>query len=180
SRDGHAWHKVATVEFSDKIGEPQLKKIQPAEAQYVRLTTIEPGDYTSSIPSLLAYGNEIKPLATASLDGCWEINGQPARFIVEKDHVSGVLGDERPIYIEGGLGTRAARLTWVRSPMWGYATITLTPDGSRLTGLTWHEEVNTKYGGEAWFGTRTTCKGGTLDALSTVTSIMSRSRRWSL
>jgi outer membrane protein OmpA-like peptidoglycan-associated protein len=69
---------------------------------------------------------------------------------------------------------------WLRKAQWGYAAITVTPDGEKLSGVRWHEQVNPFQSGHAYFGERAPCTGLLLDERRGVDAILRRAGRWAL
>jgi len=155
SSDGRQWSRVS--ELSPKAG-TEVRPIPPAEAQYIRVViTGKPGS-SPVINSLQARGRAVAAPRRRSLEGCWEINGEPARFVQNGARISGVIGEKRPTLVDGGTDGSVARLMWRRGPAWGYAVVTSTPDGDALSGATFHEDPQVTHYGRAWFGTRCTSK----------------------
>jgi hypothetical protein len=68
--------------------------------------------------------------------------------------ITGTIGGDRRTFVDGGVEGRVAKLMWMRGPMWGYATATVTPDGKGISAITFHEEPVNNRAGEAWMGNR--------------------------
>lgn len=151
SRDGRSWRELATFAPTENT---QLLPAKPAEALFLRVSTLEAADRSAAIHSFRAAGEETAPAAPRSFGGCWEINGFPSQIAERGGRITGVIGGERPTYLDGGVDGRVARVMWQRGPMWGFALLTATPDGSALTGLPLHEEPQSSHHGFAWFGRR--------------------------
>lgn len=152
SRDGSSWREMATIEPASKG--TTMTDVTSFEARYVRVTTIEPGKYYATLTSVHAIGSEVRPAERLSFDGCWTINTKPARLVQRGARITGVVGGNRPTFVDGGVDGRVAKLMWMRGPMWGYATATLTPDGRGISAMTFHEEPLMNNVGEAWIGSR--------------------------
>jgi len=155
SDDGVTWREIKTLSIKPQRA-PQLVNVPPFEAQYLRVQTAGGGPYTS-IRSVLAKGTEVAPPRQPPIEGCWRINGTPARFSRRGTSVSGVIGSDPPMYVLGGTDGRAIRLTWLRSAMWGPAIVTLDPQRRALSGERWHEAVREQNSGDGWFGTPLEC-----------------------
>lgn len=162
SPDGSSWREMATIEPASKG--TTLADVTPFEARYVRVTTIETGKYYAALTSVHAIGSEVRPAARLSFDGCWTINTKPARFVQRGARIIGVIGGNRPTFVDGGLDGRVAKLMWMRGPMWGLATATLTPDGRGISAMTFHEEPLMNNFGEAWIGSR--CETTAVEAVN--------------
>jgi outer membrane protein OmpA-like peptidoglycan-associated protein len=180
SLDGAAWHPVASIS-PEPIVTTQMADVAPFEARYVRVSTVEPERYYVQLRSIHLLGSELELPVAPSPAGCWTINGQPASLRQEGSRVWGVIDGERRTFLEGSAGERVVRLMWSRGPMWGYATLTLAPDGQTLSALTFHEEVVTQYAGAAWFGKRGPgdCAADSTESAS-LDEILERSARWSM
>jgi outer membrane protein OmpA-like peptidoglycan-associated protein len=180
SADGVVWHPVASLK-PEPIVTTQMGDVEPFDSRFVRVSTVDPERYYVQLRSIHLIGTEIAPAAAPSPAGCWTINGQTASLRQEGSRVWGVIGGERPTFVEGAAGERVVRLMWSRGPMWGYALLTLAPDGKTLSALTFHEEIVTQYAGAAWFGKRTAddCTAEETDAAA-LDEILERSARWSM
>jgi hypothetical protein len=69
---------------------------------------------------------------------------------------------------------------WREASMWGYAALTLSPDGRHLSGVRFHEEVDGANVGESFFGERCTSSAPSPDLSGNAEQIFARVRRWSL
>lgn len=150
SLDGRKWREVLTLQPKGT----ELRPVTPFEARYIRLTTIEEKEGYAVFNSFHAIGRETAPPQKHSLDGCWTVNLQPARLVQNGARVTGVIDGKTPTYLDGATDGRVARVLWMRGPTWGYAAITVTPDGQALSAATFFQEpLNGNYG-PAWFGER--------------------------
>jgi hypothetical protein len=157
SSDGHHWREVLAFQPRPS-STPVLSDVAPFTARYLRVRIEEPHNYYAFLRSIYAIGSELKPEPRPSLEGCWQINGLPARIVQEGARVAGVIDTDPPTQLEGGTDGRVARLYWTRGPMWGHAILTMTPEGRHLTILPFHEEFDARHLGEAYFGER--CDSG--------------------
>jgi len=156
STDGTTWRDVTTLTCK-LTPETQKAVVEPFDARYLRVEMLEDRNQYSILTSVHAGGELLGPPEVPEIDGCWRINGAPARFVRKSARVVGVIGTEPPVQIDGGSDGRVYRLMWYRGPMWGFTTITVAPDGKTLSGLKWHEEVNPVHVGDGWFGERVPC-----------------------
>jgi hypothetical protein len=153
--------------------------VQPFEANFLRVETIEPAERQSEITSVQAIGKEIYPAELKSFDGCWTINGERALIVQRGARLTGVIGEgDRVTAIDGGTDGRVARVMWMRGPMWGYAAITLTADSRHLSALTFHKNPLTGYAARAWIGDRCESKQQ-FDAMPPV-NFVNRAGHWTL
>jgi hypothetical protein len=174
SLDGTTWTKAADLPLTFTSSAPQLANAN-VTAQYIRIALDSP-DYEKSILSLYAIGRETAPPVQPPLDGCWEINGQPARFTGNGARVAGVIGS---MAVVGGTDGRVFRLMWLDHPQWGFAAVTTGADGQHLSGVRWHEEVNPKHNGDGWFGRRVPCASDALvDNAKVVDHVIRRTGFW--
>lgn len=156
SSDGKTFTTIAEPQLASSE-EPQLFPITPVTASYLRVTTTEAPGLFAMLQSVHARGTYASQPAAQPIAGCWKINGKRAEFIEENGRIRGVIGDENPIVLQGGVDGALYRLIWTRGPEWGFAAITISPDGKHLTGIKWHEEPLGWTFGESWFGER--CSG---------------------
>lgn len=178
SADGRNWREVFLLEPQERGGR-QVRDVPPFEALYLRVSTVESGEGDISIPSILAFGSESTARRpTASWDGCWTINGSPSRIIREGNRLRGVIGGDRATAIDGAAEGNVARLMWVRGPMWGYAAMTISPDGDAISAATFHEEILVGNAGLAWFGEP--CDSSLQIEPATPLIFLERAGRWSL
>ena len=156
STDGRSFTTVATHSFQRKL-EEQFFSIPPTVAQYVRVTTLVGGTAHAAISSLHARGSFTSTPVLQPVTGCWSVNGFPAAFAEQNGRLSGSVGATNPIQLDGGREGLAYRFTWARGSEWGHALATVSPDGSKLTGIQWHEEGIAYNFGASWFGDRQLC-----------------------
>jgi hypothetical protein len=158
SMDGRQYERVALPPFEAKL-DLQLKPVpKPVEARYVRLTLDDGGPF-ATLSSVQLRGKFTATPSVAPIDGCWMINGLQASFTEVSGDVRGTIGDHT---LHGGRDGAVYRFAWRGKTTWGHALITLSPDGSKLSGLKWYEEPIAYNAAESWFGEK--CSGGTADA----------------
>ena len=150
SMDGRTFQPLATVP-----GDKLWLDVKPTDAAFLRVTVpsprLENGNVT--LQSILAHGRELAPAHPGALDGCWIVNGRPAAFASRGGRTLGAMQYARnTLYFDGAGNGRFWRFEWVRGPEFGYAAIAVSPDGQRLNGEQWHEEVIPLFFGDAWFG----------------------------
>ena len=159
SLDGANWQPLAAM-TSHKIDAAQWTDVAPAEAKYLRVTIPDAAypDRDAHIQSLLAHGTELAAPKSASIDGCWSINGGSAKFVQRGARVAGVVElDKRPFFLAGGFNGRIGRFNWIRGNDFGYTALAVSPDGKHLSALNWHEEVISLFIAAPWFGDRGDC-----------------------
>jgi hypothetical protein len=159
SLDGANWLPLAAM-TSRKIDQAQWTGVVPAEAAYLRVTIPDAAypDHDARIHSLLAHGTELAAPVNASIDGCWSINGQAAKFVQRGARVTGVVEqDKQQLFLAGGTNERMARFNWIRGNDYGYTALTVSPDGKHLSALNWHEEAIPLFTASPWFGERGDC-----------------------
>jgi hypothetical protein len=156
SLDGANFTPLAEPEFTMK-DEVQLFPVTPTVASYVRVTTVETTGDFAVLYSVHARGSAGKVERIPPIAGCWSINGEEAWFEEKDGAIRGRIGR---IALEGDLEGPLYRFIWVDEPYWGYAALTMAPDGKHLSGIKWHEQpVNFGYG-TSWFGERRSgCSG---------------------
>jgi hypothetical protein len=130
-----------------------------ADVVYLRLTTLEAPGRFARVNSMQVRGTYAEPPKQAPIDGCWTINGLPARFSSGNGRVTGTIGGERPISFDGGSDGLVYRFVWVNGPNRGFGAISTAPDGKHLSGLRWYEEPRQYSAAESWFGERSKCAG---------------------
>jgi OmpA family./F5/8 type C domain. len=159
SLDGVAWAPLATI-TSRHVSEAQWLNVSPSQAAYLRVTipdAARPGNNVR-LESLYARGTEIAPPQTTSIEGCWSINGSAATFVQNGTSATGALAlGKQPIFLTGGTNGRLWRFNWIRGNDYGYAALTIAPDGKHLSALEWHEEAIPLFRGLPWFGERASC-----------------------
>ncbi|HEX8154406.1 MAG TPA: hypothetical protein VF698_14830, partial [Thermoanaerobaculia bacterium] len=102
-------------------------------------------------------GREIGAPQRGSIEGCWSINGEPARFFLRDARILGVMGTDPILYLDGTASERTYAFAWSRGPLRGQAMLTVSPDGQHLSGMQWHEEVEVDHVGDTWYGERAPC-----------------------
>lgn len=179
SLDGRSWRKALDTKIDPASGDPQLFDVPGnVDARYLRITPVEPVDYYTTVMSLHATGSELAPFVQPPIEGCWEINHEPARFERRGARVTGVFG---AMILDGGSDGRTYRLQWRERMNWGYAAVSVSADGNHLSGLRWHEEVNPKHNGDGWLGTRVPCTAAAqLDGAKIVDALIARAALWRL
>lgn len=177
SRDGTTFTALASPRF--KGGDMQLVPVTPAEATSIRVTIEEAGGY-ATLQSVQVQGKPVSPPVPGRIADCWAINGLPAQFN-SAGSVHGRIGNENPYLLRGGTDGPLYRFVWTRGAEWGFAAVTVSPDGQHFSGLWWHEEPVAYFFGGSWFGNRSKCTG-TLKAseANAVEALMKRSKRYPL
>lgn len=157
STDGKTFTTIAEPQFT-LSAENQIFPITPVTTSYLRVTTTDaPGQY-ATLHSVIVRGTYTSQPVARPIAGCWMINGKRATFAEDKGHIRGTIGEDSPIVLQGGVESALYRLIWTRGPQWGFAAITISPDGQHLSGIKWHEEPLGWTFGDSWFGER--CSGG--------------------
>ncbi|HEU4889823.1 MAG TPA: discoidin domain-containing protein, partial [Thermoanaerobaculia bacterium] len=175
SSDGRSWREVVTIQPANRG--TKMTEVQPFEARYLRVETIEPKEYYAALVSVHALGREIGPPERHPFSGCWTVNMRRATLVQRGARISGTIeGARQPTYVEGGVEGRVAKLMWMRGPMWGYAAATLTPDGRGLSALTFHEDPLGNQAGEAWIGER--CDQAAVGKVLAPADYLRRTGRW--
>ena len=182
SDDGIAWRDARTIDVIPVTG-PQIVKVAPFEAVYLRVQIVEPNDSSSFLRSILVKGSPARPGPSTSLGmtvgGCWTINGMPAKLEQRGSSVSGVIGND--IQLSGGFDGRTLRAMWRRGPMWGRAILTFDPQRRAVSGVRWFEDVVDFNRTDAWFGTRAAQCGKTpLNETEIASAILTRARKWTM
>jgi hypothetical protein len=153
SSDARTWRDVIVMQPRETT-DTQMTKVEPFDANFLRVETIDPSEKYAHLYSVHALGEEIYPAELKSFDGCWTINGQQAQLTQRGARITGVIQGPPITVLDGGTDGRVARLMWMRGPQWGYAAVTLTADSRVLSALTFHQNPLTGYVGRAWFGQR--------------------------
>jgi hypothetical protein len=159
SLDGASWQPLVTM-TSRKVDQAQWTDVAPAEAAYLRVTIPDAAypDRDARLYSLLAHGVEVGAPRNASIDGCWSINGEAAKFVQRGARVTGVVEQgKQPLFLTGGANGRMWRFNWIRGNDYGYTALTVSPDGKHLSALNWHEEAIPLFVAFPWFGDRGNC-----------------------
>jgi outer membrane protein OmpA-like peptidoglycan-associated protein len=175
SIDGKTWREITTFEPENRG--TKIVPVTPFEARFLRIETIEKNEYYAALASVHAIGRELRPAERLSFDGCWTINTYPAMLVQRGARVTGVIGGTKhPMYVDGGVEGRVAKLMWMRGPMWGYAAATLTPGARGITAITFHEDPRIHQQGEAWIGDR--CEQASINGTKTPADYVRRTGRW--
>jgi len=164
SSDGVTWQALASM-TSRHISEGQWLDIAPADAAYLRVTIVDAKNPNRDVRlrSIFAHGTEIAPRHDPPLDGCWSINGDAAAFAVRGTRATGVLlQGKQPLFFAGGTNGRLWRFNWIRGNDYGFAALTVSPDGKHLSALDWHEEAIPLFRAISWFGERSACAAPSL------------------
>jgi hypothetical protein len=159
SLDGANWQPLATM-TTRHVSQAQWLDVAPSEAGYLRVTIPDAAykDHDARIHSLLAHGMELRGAKNAPIDGCWTINGQPAKFTQRGARLTGVVEqDKQSLFFTGGSNGRMWRFNWIRGNDYGYTALTVSPDGKHLSALSWHEEAIPLFTAFPWFGDRGGC-----------------------
>lgn len=152
SNDGRTFTPLARMTLSDK-GDVQWRDVPPTEASYVRVTLDAANGHDVQLQSALVRGRELEPPHSPRLQGCWNLNGRQANFFEHGARVDGTIVLDRTLLsLDGGSDGRIVRFEWIRGPEFGYAVMTTSPDGRRMSGIEWHEEPIPLFFSDAWFG----------------------------
>ena len=153
SEDGEHFVDAGTYAIGTSAN-PQLFRVSPQTARYVRLTTLAGNSEYEQLATAYAVGTAIEPQREPSLDGAWSINDQPATFTKNAGYVGGLYD----IFLEGGSDGHFFRFAWIRGKdqEYGLAAISVTLDGNHLSGMVWHEEAlqATQFWADDWLGSR--------------------------
>jgi F5/8 type C domain len=177
SDDGTSWREITTMPLVPQRT-PQHLDVTPAEATYLRVSALESRDYYSYLASIFAFGREVAPPTPPRIEGCWTINGVPARFVQRGAAVTGVIASTPPFVLSGAANERMVRLMWRRGPSWGLAIINSDPHRRTISGSQWFEAVRWDSSTHAWFGTPGPCPSTTIDETATAAAVLGRARRW--
>ena len=156
SVDGTKFVPAGTHRFERKP-EDQLFNIPPVAAQYVRVTTKPETAPFNALASVHARGTFTGTSKLQPVAGCWLLNGTAAGFVERGGRIAGAVGTSEPIHLEGWQEEMTYRFAWSRGQGWGYALISISPDGQRLTGIRWFEIPISFNFGDGWFGERQQC-----------------------
>jgi len=182
SVDGKSFTPVITFKSAD-TDDPQWFEAKPFDATAIRVTAIDGflPKHDVRFDSVLAHGTEVGTARTGDIGGCWSVNGEPARFVRNGNHVTGVLQTGKaPIHFDGGIDGRAIRLNWIRGNDYGMSLLTVSPDGQHLNGLNWHEEAIPMFFDTSWFGERKPCVGTAPASIDVPMALLNRTGRFSL
>ena len=182
STDGKTFNQVIAFKSAD-TDEVQWFDTKPFDATSIRVTAIDGflPKHDVRFDSVLAHGTEVEPAHPGDVAGCWNVNGEPARFERNGNHVTGMLQTgKEPIHFDGGVDGRAIRLNWIRGNDYGMSLLTVSPDGQHLNGLNWHEEAIPMFFDTSWFGERKPCAGTAPAAIDVPAALLRRIGRFSL
>jgi hypothetical protein len=181
SSDARTWRDVTVLQPRETSG-AQMTKVEPFDANFLRVETIDPAEKYAQLISVHALGEEIYPAELKSFDGCWTINGRQAQLTQRGARITGIIlssHEGEPVTVlDGGTDGRVARLMWMRGPQWGYAAVTLTADSRFLSALTFHQNPLTGYVGRAWFGQR--CEARLQPESVPPVHFLNRSGQWTM
>lgn len=153
SNDGKSWREVLTMKPAGKGS--TIEDVKPFEARYLRIETLEPKEYFTTLTSVHAIGAEVRPGERISFTGCYTVNGFTGALTQRGARVTGILGGTKlPAHVDGGVEGRVAKFMWMRGAMWGYAAATVTPGAREISAVTFHQEARVDHSSEAWIGTR--------------------------
>ena len=156
SLDGEKFTPLLKQTFND-FAEIQLFPVTPTEALYVRVNTLETTGRFATIQSVQVRGKLLERPVAQPIDGCWTVNGQPARFTTVGGSIRGVIGSSDPIRLDGAAEGPVYRFAWTKKGDWGFAVLTATPDSKHLSAAKWFQEPIAYDYGDSWFGDRSTC-----------------------
>jgi len=175
-----AFRHVATL-MPKAVTETQYADLPPFDARYLRVRTIAaPGQRFTALGSFHAVGRETGPVQPGDIAGCWTINGEPARFERRGARVVGVIGNDDPVHFDGGFDGRTNRLLWLARAQYGFALLTVSPDGQSISGVRWHERVGFDSIGLGWLGTRGDCATAPFGPDKVRARFLDAQRRWPL
>jgi hypothetical protein len=158
SSDGVTYVPVENVQptLTDQI---QWFGASVPSARYLKISVTEGGSTYASLQSIHVKGEWLQPPSVAPIEDCWAVNEMKGSFAEREGRVAGWL-DSAPekTQLDGGRLGAVYRFAWARGPQWGVALVTLSPDGTRLSGLKWHEVIGSVSFGGSWFGERSSCR----------------------
>ena len=180
SSDGTAWTPLTIMRVAPSH---EIQRVAArADARFLRVTTSAPAGQTFAvIRSVIAEGKELEPARPGSIEGCWSIDGMPARFERHGAQFTGViLTPERPLHVDGGFDGRAYLGMWLKAPMWGHAALTVSADGRHLSILQWHEDVMWDHTGEGHVGQRADCGEAPFQQAAIIDGLLARAGRYAM
>jgi hypothetical protein len=157
SSDGKQFSPLANLRL-DRTPDPQWFDAPAAEARFIRVSIGEGGAQVASLQSIELEGEWLGPRVTPPIADCWTINGESSSFAEREGRVAGFIGSESPTQFDGGRNGAVYRFAWTRGGEWGYALVTLTPDGKHFGGLRWFQDAAVHSFGGSWFGERRACQ----------------------
>ncbi len=153
SLDGTSFTPLANLKLQKK-DEPQLFDVPPAEASYLRVSTLDSGPTFININSVHARGAALEPAHPGSLEGCWALDAEHAAMTQNGAYV---FGENEGVLLDGGSDGRFYRFVWTKGAQFGVAAVSVTPDGRHLSGMRWHEEAEPLFLATTWVGQKTDC-----------------------
>ncbi|HET7433117.1 MAG TPA: discoidin domain-containing protein [Thermoanaerobaculia bacterium] len=179
SADGATFTPLGTLDVKD-VDPPQMLAIKPAAVAFLRVQVTGTRRF-SHIRSLYAVGELLEAAQPAKLDGCWTINGQPARFASAGGVTRGTIGNGDPIELEGAREAAVDRFAWAHGGSYGYAAIVVSRDGKTLTGWRGYQLPAWQHAADGWFGERRACTAAeAIDARLPLTTFLARGRGYPL
>lgn len=173
SLDGVTFQPLGTFAIERK-DPAQLFPVTPADATFIRATLLEGGADTR-VNAIFALGREIEAPRLASLDGCWTVNGLDAQFTQRGAHAYGRVAIEKmTTSVEGGSDGRFFRFAWLRGAGFGYAAVSVAPDGKTFSGSEWNEEIIPLFYSGTWFGERRACTPASLPSGEVTRGLLQR------
>jgi hypothetical protein len=163
STDGIRWSDLGTVNPTATRERQLIDVAKPFTAQFIRVT-FDASLYYISARAFHVLGQEVAPPSAPPFTGCWSSHGTRVHLTQDRARLTGVVESDPPMYFDGGTDNRVGLVMWMQGPNWGYASITRSPDGKHLTRFRFHEEVDSKNLGDAWFGVQ--CSGSELAGAS--------------
>lgn len=136
--------------------------VLPSEATHIRATIRDTFDdkSDSAVAEIMVAGKEVAPWVRPDVTGTWMLNNESATMVQTRGQVFGKIDMNPPMILEGGWEGRILRFFWLRANnQWGYGLLTVTPDGTRLTGVFWHESPISPFLATTWFGEKKSAKG---------------------
>jgi hypothetical protein len=159
SMDGANWQPLAAM-TSRRIDTAQWTNVAPVDVAYLRVTIPDAAyaDHDAHLQSLFAHGAELAAPKNATIDGCWSLNGEAAKFVQRGARVIGVVDQaKKPLFLAGGSNGRIWRFNWIHGNDYGFTLLTVSPDGKHLSAVNWHEEAIPIFTAFPWFGDRGGC-----------------------
>lgn len=182
STDGVTFVPLITID-SRPIPDAQWFDVPPGEATHLRVTLVDRAapDREARLRSFFVRGSELEPPHPGNLAGCWSLNDTRARFERHDSSVRGTIEMRNlPMSLDGGFDGRTYRFNWIRGNDYGYAMLSVSPDGRHFSGLEWHEEAIPLFYGDSWFGEPKPCNGSLQIASGTRERYLRRAGRLSL
>lgn len=153
SLDGKQFTDLGTVKLASKEG-AQLFDVTPAEASYLRVSTLDGGLPFAELMSVHARGTPLDPVKPGPIAGCWMADTRKGAFAQHGAHAAGQIDGA---IFDGGSDGKFYRFLWIKGKEYGLAAISVTPDGNHLSGIRWHEEALDLFVQDTWVAARTSC-----------------------